>query len=484
MLTMPEINSIKYLRNDKSLSINKIADIHKINWRTAKKYADGEQIPKEKVKGKKGMMYEEKWGEIVSDWLLEDQKLKRKSRRINKTLFGDLQEMGFPGSYRTLCNFVQEWRGSRNHTEGKEHDKNYERLSHPPAEAQLDFGLMEAVKDGKYIDVHCLVMTLPFSNSAFVVPLPGENQECLFYGMKRIFNQLGGVPKKIRIDNMKTAVVKPRKNGTETVFTNEFIQFANFFGFEPQACNAYSGHEKGNVENKVGYIRYNFITPAPLIIDLEHLAQLLEEHLINDRQRVHYVKGCSIQELLEEEHQYLWALPDEDYPVFKEEKAKANKYGEVVIDKTKVYVPKGYNYSQMSLIKYWDRFKVVSPHGEILLEDWRPYMEKGRKIPWDSILKSWLHKPRVVDYSRHAQYLPGRIAEYIKVNNYDIRKERMKWLISLLATHEMTEINEQFYELVSCQSAILQEPENHPYDIDWSKYDQLQKTDVVVGEAQ
>src|SRR5699024_9398993 len=148
-----------------------------------------------------------------------------------------------------------------------------------------------------------------------------------------------------------------------------------------QACNAYSGNEKGNVENKVGYIRYNFITPAPSIIDLGYLERLLEEHLTNDRQRIHYVKGRSIQELLEEEHQYLWALPDENYPVFKEEKAKANKYGEVVIDKTRIYIPKGYNYSQMSLIKYWDRFKVISPHGEILLEDWRPYMEKGREIP-------------------------------------------------------------------------------------------------------
>lgn len=74
---MPEINSIKCLQNDKSLSFNAIADIHNINWRTAKKYADDDQIPAESMKKRKGMMYEEKWGEIVSDWLLEDQKLKK-----------------------------------------------------------------------------------------------------------------------------------------------------------------------------------------------------------------------------------------------------------------------------------------------------------------------------------------------------------------------------------------------------------------------
>src|SRR5690625_3591053 len=296
--------------------------------------------------------------------------------------------MGFDGSYRTVCNFIQEWKEARSQTEGGRDDKNYERLSHPSAEAQLDFGLMEAVKDGKYIDVHCLVMSLPFSNDAYTVPLPGENQECLFYGMKKAFEQLGGVPRKIRIDNMKTAVIKPRRRGQETIFTNEFLRFANFYGFEPQACNAYSGHEKGNVENKVGYIRYNFINPAPVIKDLHHLTQLLERQLDADRSRIHYEKDRSIHELLGEEHQYLLALPEDEYPVFKEEKGKANKYGEVLIDKTKVYIPKGYNYSQLAVVKYWDRFKVISPHGEILYQDYRPYMHKNRKIPWIFIFKS------------------------------------------------------------------------------------------------
>lgn len=480
MLTMLEINSIKYLRDDKSLSVNAIANIHNINWRTAKKYADSNQIPTECVKSKKGMMYEEKWGEIVSDWLLEDLRLKKKSRRTNKNIFSCLKEMEFPGSYRTVCNFIQEWRDGRSLLEDG-FDKNYERLSHPPAEAQLDFGHMEAVKDGKYIDVHCLVMTLPFSNAAYTIPLPAENQECLFHGMKIIFNLLGGVPRKIRIDNMKTAVIKPRKHNEETVFTNEFLKFANFYGFEPQACNAYSGNEKGNVENKVGYIRYNFINPAPVIDDLEHLSKLLEQKLNQDRERIHYEKKRPINELLAEEHLFLRALPDEEYPIFKEEKVKANKYGEIVIDKAKVYIPKGYNHTQLTVIKYWNRFKVLSPNGEILYEDYRPYMNKGRKIPWNSILKSWLAKPRVVDYSRHAAYLPGRIAEYIKVVDYDIRKERIKWLISLLVGYDMAEINEQFYELLGMQSPMFQESLNHPYDIDWNKYDQLQN---LAGETQ
>src|SRR5690606_756257 len=99
MLAMPEINCIKLMRNQKSLSINKISKTIGINCRTAKKYADGDQLPEENKKKKSGMMYDEQWGEIVGDWLWEDLKLKKKDRRTNKGIFSALQKMGFKGSY-------------------------------------------------------------------------------------------------------------------------------------------------------------------------------------------------------------------------------------------------------------------------------------------------------------------------------------------------------------------------------------------------
>ena len=99
MLAMPEINHIKKLRNRKSLSINEISKRTGFCWTTVKKYADGDHLPKEKSRVKRGMMYENKWGEIVSDWLMEDQALKKKLRRNNKIIFEQLKSIGFPGSY-------------------------------------------------------------------------------------------------------------------------------------------------------------------------------------------------------------------------------------------------------------------------------------------------------------------------------------------------------------------------------------------------
>ena len=157
MLTMSDINCIKKLRNEKGLSISEIERTMKINWRTAKKYADEDQLPQEREFKKTGMMYEEKWGEIVSDWLFEDSKLKKKSRRTKKQIFEELQGMGFQGSYRTVCYFISEWLN----THQKEKDKGYERLEHPPGEAQVDFGEAPFVYMGKKIDLSFLVLSYP-----------------------------------------------------------------------------------------------------------------------------------------------------------------------------------------------------------------------------------------------------------------------------------------------------------------------------------
>lgn len=48
-----------------------------------------------KIKQPTSMMYTEKWGEIISDWLFEDSKLKKKLRRNKKALFKDLQALRF-----------------------------------------------------------------------------------------------------------------------------------------------------------------------------------------------------------------------------------------------------------------------------------------------------------------------------------------------------------------------------------------------------
>src|SRR5699024_4555557 len=153
-LAMSDINCIKHLSNTKGLSISEIQKTGGINWRTAKKYADDDQLPEGKQTKRSRRMYERKWGAMVSGWLFEGQRLKRKLRCNSNQIVEELKAHGFPGSYRTVCYFIDAWRHSTDRP-----DKGYERLEHPPGEAQVDFGTMETVQDGEFVDIHTLVMS-------------------------------------------------------------------------------------------------------------------------------------------------------------------------------------------------------------------------------------------------------------------------------------------------------------------------------------
>lgn len=466
MLTMTDINTIKNLRNNHDKSINEIANTLDINWRTAKKYADNAFLPEEKVTKKSGMMYDEKWGDIVSLWLEEDYRLPKKKRRTSKNYFELLKQLGFLGSYRTVCNYVQEWK-SRHHNDLP--SAGYERLEHPPAEAQLDFGTMEVEHEGSFKDVKALVLSTPYSNAGFAVALPSENQECLLTGVKQIFNQMGCVPRKIRIDNMTTAVVKPKSKFEDPVLTDEFQQFAMHYGFEVQVCNRASGHEKGSVENKVGYVRYNFFSETPRMTDFPSLNHALEEKMIAKRQEKHYEKMQMIERLWQEEKQVCLALPDEDYPVFKEIIVRANKLNEIKLDNTLIHIHNSWRHGNLYAYLTWNKYRIVTQNGELIHEDFRPYVHRKRAIPWPTILKDWKQRLTKITYSRYWKYLPGRIQAYLRIDHLRLLYQRINRLLDLLVSHTMIELNERFYELVT------EENEASISDVNWQGYDALTK---------
>lgn len=411
------------------------------------------------------MMYDEEWGDILTLWLSEDAKLPKKKRRTNVEYHRELKEIGFPGSYRTVCVFIQDWR-STHHSDGTV-DKGFERLEHPPAEAQLDFGTMEVEHEESFKDIKALVMTFPFNNAGFAVGLPAENQECLFEGMTQLFHQIGGVPKVIRIDNMSTAVSQRKSKYKPAVLTEAYLQFATHYRFDTQVCNPRSGNEKGSVENKVGYIRYNFFPTSPSMKDYASFNEQLRVQLSDDRNRMHYEKNVLIEELWKEEKTELLALPDAPYPVFKEIECKASKYNEIKLDNILIHVPKARNHSKIYAVLSAETYSLFSGSGELIAEGDRPYMLKKRPFDWGSILFDWHKKLRSMVYSRYWKYLPERIKLYLNHNDWKVQAERVDKLISLLVTRDMKQINEDFYELIGA------EPHSDSYNVDWNSYDAL-----------
>ena len=66
------------------------------------------------------------------------------------------------------------------------------------------------------------------------------------------------------------------------------------YGFCTNFCNPNSGHEKGHIENKVGYNRRNFLVPIPEFEDIKEFNRELLKKCDQDMERNHYNKSGTI----------------------------------------------------------------------------------------------------------------------------------------------------------------------------------------------
>lgn len=143
---------------------------------------------------------------------------------------------------------------------------------------------------------------------------------------------MGWVPTCIWFDNLSPAVKEILKNG-DRLLTERFAKFSMHYGFEHNFCNPNSGHEKGHVENKVGYHRRNFLVPIPRFEELEQYNQELFQKSEQDMKRAHYKKEVEIAKSFERDKSEMLPLPGNAFEVYRLEKAKANKYGKIQFEK-------------------------------------------------------------------------------------------------------------------------------------------------------
>ena len=138
---------------------------------------------------------------FIEGYLEEDKASHRKQRHTKKRIFERLRdEQGYTGSYRSVCKALEKMEAKKKLL--------YMPLSHPPGEAQFDFGFADAVIGGVLQKVAYAAISLPYSNVRYVQAFPKECIETLQESLVRFFRFLGGVPRKITFDNSKVNVRK------------------------------------------------------------------------------------------------------------------------------------------------------------------------------------------------------------------------------------------------------------------------------------
>jgi hypothetical protein len=109
------------------------------------------------------------------------------------------------------------------------------------------------------------------------------------------------------------------------------------YGFIARFCNPNAGHEKGHVENKVGYNRRNLFVPVPSFDCVEtYNRSLLDAHKVK-ADEVHYKKEKRICDLFEEDQRSLKRIPTQPFNVCRFVYVNADSYGKVRIDDRHYY---------------------------------------------------------------------------------------------------------------------------------------------------
>jgi len=257
-----------------------------------------------------------------------------------------------------------------------------------------------------------------------------ENQECLLEGLKRIFTHIGGVPIRVRCDNMSTAVAQILK-GTERVISDGFTRFMLHHRFAADFCNPASGNEKGNVENKVGYTRRNMLVPVPVIDDFTLFNQELLTLCDADHGREHYRHGETLESLWEQEKQQLLTLPKYEYDVFRYESATVGKTGFVTVDSVKYGLSPELSGKVVQAKIRFDTVELFYDHHLLKTYD-RSYEKKKSVSDWKQYLPTLVQKPGAVEHTQFFGQMPKLWQDYLRRTKGGERKTALTLLMEMV----------------------------------------------------
>jgi transposase len=302
-------------------------------------------------------------------WLLA--RLQQYPEITATVLFRQLAERGYEGSYSLARQCVSELRPRTK--------KAYLTLSFAPGEcAQVDWGVWRGVDvPGGRRRISFFVMVLCHSRMLYAEFFFGETMEYWLQAHRNAFEAFGGVPERVMVDNCKTAVLRPRRSGSEPQFNPVYEDFARHYGFGISACNPGRPNEKGRVENAVGYIKSSFLAGREPCRP-EVLAPALFDWTANvANQRVHGSTGRVPRELFEEaERQALRPLPAGPHECCCVQTGVADSRFRVRVDDNRYSVPSSAASRKVEVWRYADRIVVRSTEGELLADHPRNF---GRK---------------------------------------------------------------------------------------------------------
>jgi transposase len=254
------------------------------------------------------------WKGTIDRWLAEDLMAPRKQRHTARRMFERLaEEHDAEVSETSVRRYVA--------TVKKQRTLPLPEVcvpqSHPLGEeAEVDFGQVSFRLFGVLVEAWMFVIRLSASGKAFHRVYFNQAQEVFLDGHVRAFDHFGGLPMRVRYDNLKPAVVRVMK-GRGRIETERFIALRSHYGFESFFCQpgVKGAHEKGGVEGEVGRFRRRHMVPMPDVGSLVELNELVAAGDERDDRRHVNGRHLNVAEHFSAERPLLRPLPAECFDV-------------------------------------------------------------------------------------------------------------------------------------------------------------------------
>lgn len=197
----------------------------------------------------------------------------------------------------------------RNHNTTHKHMIHYE--TPPGYEAQLDWkeSMNIALNTGEVITINVLAIVYSYSRYKVFQLSLSKTQDVLFHLIDNAFCIVGGIPKVLRTDNMKTVMDEARTNSSSGKLNKRFEQFSKDYGFEVKPCRAFEPMVKAKVESPMKLLDELYAYNG--LLNLSELNQKLVE--INERTNgiCHTETGKIPMLHLQKEKDFLSPLPQD-----------------------------------------------------------------------------------------------------------------------------------------------------------------------------
>ncbi len=220
-------------------------------------------------------------------------------------LLRELKDLGYIGGYTQLTDFLRDVRPAA--------DPHFEvRFETPPGEqGQVDFAQFQVVFTDEPTTpriVWLFSMVLGYSRLIWARFVMHQDLATVLRCHVAAFEALGGAPRELLYDRMKTAVIGEGDQGG-IAYNRALIDLARHYSFHPKACRPYRAKTKGKVERPFRYIREDFF----LARSFQNLADMNAQlrHWLDGvaNPRVHATTRRVVNEAFAEEKPHLKPLP-------------------------------------------------------------------------------------------------------------------------------------------------------------------------------